>query len=445
MLRRFLFHNFRLVSRLSHWGRRRFTKAGMLASGGLVAAAVFGIDTNQTLAYQLFALLFVLLLLAFITSLFFRAGLSIERKLPNFATTGDTVYYRVRVHNQTRYLQKGLFLIEDLNAKIPTFQEFIQINQAEYYRYNWFDNYVGYPRWSWLMQTRRGATVEKKCLPPLPPHSSLEITMELKPLRRGYIHFSSISFGCTDPFGLVNAIRKIKLSDSLLVLPKRYPVNSIVLSGSRKYQRGGVNLAMSVGDSEEFTALREYRPGDALRHIHWKSWAKLGKPVIKEFQDEFFVRHALILDTFTQESHADYFETAVSIAASFAASPRSHEVLLDLMFVGTETYRFTSGRGLAQVDQLLETLACVEACTDKHFTQLSSLIMQHCNCLSGCICVLLKWDIHRQKLIQQLENMNIPLIVIVVNDNKSSVNSNIISTQVHFLKAENVAEKLAIL
>jgi len=434
MLRRFLFHNFRLISRLSHWGRQRFTKAGMLVAWGLVAAAVFGIDTNQTLAYQLFALLFVLLFLAFISSLFFRAELSIERKLPNCATTGESVQYRVLVHNRTRHLQKGLFLVENLDAEIPTFQEFIQTKEPEQYRYNFFDNYVGYPRWSWLMRTRRGAEVEKKYLPPLPPQSSLEITMELKPLRRGYIHFSSMSFGCTDPFGLVNALKKANESNSLLVLPKRYPVHSITLSGSRKYQRGGVNLAMSVGDSEEFIALREYRPGDALRHIHWKSWAKLGKPIIKEFQDEFFVRHALILDTFTNESNVEYFETAVSVAASFAASPRSHEVLLDLMFVGTEAYRFTSGRGLAQVDQLLETLACVKACTDKHFTQLSTLIMQHCNCLSACVCVLLEWDIHRQQLIQQLENRDIALIVIVISDTESTLDSDVINTPIHFLK-----------
>jgi uncharacterized protein (DUF58 family) len=446
MLRRFLFHNFRIISRITHWGKRRLTQAGMLAVGGVMAGAIFGIDTNQTLAYQLFALLFTLVFLAFIISLFFNAQLSIERKLPDFATAEDAFHYRVKVYNTTNRLQKDLFLVEDLSANFPTFQEFTRAKEPESYRYNWFDNYVGYPRWAWLMKTRLGAEVQKTYLPPLPPHSSIEITMELKPLRRGYIHFSSMSFGCPDPFGLINALRKIKASDSLLVLPKRYPVTALSLKGSRKYQRGGVNLAMSVGDSEEFTALREYRPGDALRHIHWKSWARTGKPIIKEFQDEFFVRHALILDTFTQESLSESFENAVSVAASFAASPRSHEVLLDLMFVGTEAYRFTSGRGLAQIDQLLEILACVQANTEKTFSDLSSLIMQHSNCLSACICVLLNWDISRQYLIQQLENMNIPLIVIVVNDKKEDIEkSTTFKTQIHFLKSDDIAEKLATL
>jgi len=82
----------------------------------------------------------------------------------------------------------------------------------------------------------------------------------------------------------------------------------------------GVALASNVGQSEEFVSLRDYRRGDPLRHIHWRSWAKAGKPVVKEFEDEFFVRHALVLDTFIDDPHSELFEEAVSVAASFAST-----------------------------------------------------------------------------------------------------------------------------
>src|SRR5262249_47616439 len=149
---------------------------------------------------------------------------------------------------------------------------------------------------------------------------------------------------------------------SLLVLPKRYIIPPIALPGAMKYQQGGVALASAVGQSEEFMALREYRRGDPLRHIHWKSWARAGRPVVKEFQDEFFVRHALILDTFTTSARAEVFEEAVAVAASFACSLRSQESLLDLMFVGPQAFCFTTGRGLAHTDQMLEILAAVRIC-----------------------------------------------------------------------------------
>jgi uncharacterized protein (DUF58 family) len=80
----------------------------------------------------------------------------------------------------------------------------------------------------------------------------------------------------------------------VLILPRRYPLPAIALPGTAKYHEGGVALAASVGQSEEYVALRDYRHGDPLRHIHWRSWARVGKPVVKEFEDEFFVRHALM-------------------------------------------------------------------------------------------------------------------------------------------------------
>jgi uncharacterized protein (DUF58 family) len=217
-------------------------------------------------------------------------------------------------------------------------------------------------------------------------------------------------------------------------------VSQLKFTGSRKYQQGGVNLAISVGDTQEFVALREYRPGDALHHIHWKSFAKLGEPVVKEFQDEFFVRYALILDTFTEHEYGQIFEAAVSVAASLAMAPRSHETLLNLMFVGAQTYSFTGGRGVTQTDQFLEILACVRACTEKPFETLFPLVLAHVGAVSGAMCVLLNWDAARQKLVQDLEQAGVPLLVLVL---AAEVATPEVRTKIHFLQLDNLAEQLS--
>jgi uncharacterized protein (DUF58 family) len=148
--------------------------------------------------------------------------------------------------------------------------------------------------------------------------------------------------------------------------------------------------------------------------------AKIGKPVVKEYQDEFFVRHALILDTFQKTPYSEIFEEAVSIAASFACSIQTQESLLDLMFVGAQTYCFTSGRGLAHVDKMLEILASVQPCKDRPFSTLPPLVMERASLLSGCICVLLSWDEERKSLIGMLKALGIPVLVLVVTDDKVS-------------------------
>ena len=414
MLRKFLFHNFCFVFAVDYWIKRRFTKGGMLLLSGLVMAMIFGIDTRRTFAYQLVAILLTLLIFAGVSSLFFRANFTVKRRLPRFATVGEDTHYQVSIQNNTASLQKSLVLSENLSSPLPTFEKFLHTREPGHQRRNWFDNYVGYPRWVWLRRNSRGGNVPPTTLSTLAPHSVLETDLTFTPLRRGYVHLSGLTLSRPDPFGLFYALCTFTVPDKLLVLPKPYPLEKINLPGTQKYQRGGVHLAMSVGDAQEFVALRDYRPGDPLKHIHWRSFAKLGKPVVKEYQDEFFVRHALILDTFTDHSHHDSFETAVSVATTFVRTQSHQDSLLDLMFVGKQAYSFTSGRGVTPTEGLMEILACVDICEDHPFEHLAGLVMQHISALSGAVCILLHWDEPRKTFVQTLKNQGIPLAIFVV-------------------------------
>src|SRR5262249_27122745 len=154
----------------------------------------------------------------------------------------------------------------------------------------------------------------------IPANDEREIPVEFVPLRRGYLNFSAVRIARPDPFGLVRASISRKQQDKLLILPKTYRVPPVRLYGHRKYQPGGINQASAIGDSQEFLSLRDYQPGDPLRSIHWRSYAKRGEPVVKEFHDEYFVRQGLILDTFIETMPPVVFEEAVSLAASFAKS-----------------------------------------------------------------------------------------------------------------------------
>jgi uncharacterized protein (DUF58 family) len=202
-----------------------------------------------------------------------------------------------------------------------------------------------------------------------------------------------------------------------------------------------VALATNVGSSEEFVALRDYRHGDPLRHIHWRSWAKTGKPIVKEYEDEFFVRHALVLDTFDDEPNSDVLEEAVSVAASFACTILTQESLLDLLFVGNQSYCFTAGRGLAHADQMLEILASVKNCADKKFETLEQLVLNHSTAVSGCICVLQRWDDARKSLVTKLKALGVPLLVLIVVPRGGKITE--ASEILHVLEVGKIEEGLA--
>jgi len=408
---RILYFFYQVFTGLRYRTSRRLTRAGLGVVGGCIVAGLAGIDTDNTVAYQAFALLAVLLLMGLGFVFFFRGSFSATRLLPRFGTAGRILRYRVIVQNGSSRRQVGLALLETLSDSRPSFAEWLAVQQAYDRRFRSFR--FGQHR---RRNPFRQAVVKEASVPPLPARDRAEAELELTPLRRGVLRFSGLTLGRPDPIGLMRAFSRIALPQSLLVLPKRYPLPPIALPGVTKYQEGGVAFASNVGQSEEFVSLRDYRRGDPLRHIHWRSWAKVGKPIVKEFEDEFFVRHALVLDTFIDDPRSELFEEAVSVAASFACTVGTQESLLDLLFIGAEAYCFTAGRGLAHKDQMLEVLAGVRTSGDQSFNRLERLVVEHATIVSGCICVFLNWDIRRQELVRKLKELGVPALVMVITE-----------------------------
>jgi uncharacterized protein (DUF58 family) len=440
VLRRFFYRSFRGFAGRQHRVSRRLTPAGQLVAAGLLAALIVGPNTRLTVAYQAVTFLGALLLVALAGALRRPPRLRVRRRLPRFATVGEPLTYTVRVHNPGPQAEHGLALLEDLGDPRPSFEEFATTPDPDEARRNRFDRAVGYPRWSWLLALNRRATVAEQPLPPLPPGGETEVRLTLAPRHRGRVTFTGTTVARREPMGLARALRPLAGPDTLLVLPRRYPLPPVALPGTRKYQHGGIALATSVGDSEEFVALRDYRPGDPLKRIHWRSWARIGRPVVREYQDEFFVRHALVLDTFTQ-APTPAFEEAVSVAASFACAVGTQDSLLDLLFVGPDAYSVTAGRSVGHVDRVLELLAAVRPCRHRPFATLAQLVLERQAALSGAICVLLAWDEARRELVSRLRALAVPTLVLLVTTPEADVTAT--RADVHRLEVGRVGEGLA--
>ena len=413
---RAVYRFYRVMSWLISWSQRRLTFAGWMVLAGFFIASFGGLDMESLSAYQGFVLLLWLLVVAFAFCAVFRVRFSAVRLLPRFGTAGQAFVYRVRIKNLTSKIQEGLTLMENPADPCPSFKEWLAQQLAE-------ERKVRTLRLSRPQQRYnpfRIALVSNATLDPLPASGEVEAQIAVTPLRRGLLRLEGLSLARTDPFGLVRAFSKFRAPETVLILPKRYPLPQVVMPGSLRFQEGGVALASNVGQSDEFVSLREYRRGDPLRRIHWRSWARIGRPIVREFEDEFFARHALVLDTFSDEPYSETFEEAVSVAASFACAVRTQESLLDLLFVGEQAYCFTAGRGVGHVEQILEILASVRACTDKSFETLETLAFNHISAVSGCICVFLAWDEPRQRFVRKLRVLNVPVRVVIIVADKPS-------------------------
>lgn len=398
--------------RLKGWLTKYLTPVGISVLCATFVFGLIGLNVKRSVSYQVFVFLLVLLIVCTVLARCTRYRARAKRHLPRFGIVDTPLRYRVTLHNPTQKQQRGFTASESFNNTFPSLSNFRKVMRTK----------GGQDSWLKLLARRSWAFAPKVAVPPLAPDQQVDIEAELIPLRRGLLTFNQLILACPDPLGLVNRCITLAHPQKVLILPKRYRLPTIQLPGSRRYQSDGLAAAASVGDSEEFRALREYRPGDSPRKIHWKSWAKTGKPIIKEEQAEYAVRHALILDTFQSEDYSETMEEAIAIAASFACTLQTNgqtqESLLDTLFMSNQAHCFTVGRGLGQTESLLSLLASAVPCQDKPFDTLLPVVRSRLSLLSGCICIFLTWDSDRKALIEQLQAANVPTLGLIITDKK---------------------------
>ncbi len=408
---------FRAVSRTSLWFETRFTATGRLIIGGAIVATIFGIDPSRTLALQLSAVLLGIIIVAIFASLRWRPQLELVRDLPETVTVDIATSYSISITNDSDHAEYNLVLTDRLLTRYPTPEAFgQQKSDGREFALHWFDRWVGFPRWLDLLRMGRGARLDAIPLPPIAAHSTITVAVPLVPLRRGKLIFTEQVVKRSDPIGIFFAMYRVSLYGDVISLPKRHPVPTPHWVSERHFHRGGVTQAATVGDSEEFIGLREYRPGDPLRHIHWRSFAKRCTPVVKEYQDEYFDRHALVVDTFLGTAAPINFEAVVSVAASFIESSRPNDSILDLVFIEQQIWRLSTGRGLSDNRHVLLQLAELQPSAVDDFAHLAEYLRRHGDRLASIIMVCTTWDTTRQTFVEELQNRRLRCLALLVGE-----------------------------
>ena len=449
LLRAMLYPGLRQLERWQRFTHERLTPLGRFVLALGFGAGVFGIDTRLNQLHQLFALAMAMLLVAGLSAWVggwrLRRCFSANRVLPRTACVDQPLDYRVQLHSHHPRRQFGLSVSERLPDPRPTRAQFLDPRQGADRHDSRSDRLLGYPRWRRLLARNRWAErTEPTPLESLSAQGVLEARLRLVPKRRGYLRLSELWLIRPDPLGLFQTRVRIHCAQSLLVLPKRYPTPVLSLPGRRRYQPGGWRLAAAVGESPEFIGLREYRAGDSPRLIHWPSWARTGEPQVKEYQDEYFTRHALVLDTFVTPSEAERFEAAVSVAASLCDRIGDGDSLLDLLFVGAKVHGLTGGRGLAGTGQFLEILACAQPCVTQPFARLQEALLGRGGRLSAVVCVLLDFDPPRRALATALQRAGLPTRLLVVSEQEpEAITLGWTGVSVHRIHPDRIAEDLA--
>ena len=364
--------------------RRRFTANDrVLGLVLLVAGPVSSVITVSYPMYYFAIFIFAALLVSRVGGILYRPRVDLARSLPERCAAGAVVTVQAGVTNRGR-----------LPAYDLTVSEFMPHSTIE-------------------------VSIDDEYLDRLLPGESASLSYRLRPARRGAYDFTGPMAMTAFPFGVYRAVRPFKQPHRMLVYPQFTPLSGVDLPVGRKHQPGGLQMVSNVGDSEEFLGNREYRPGDRLRDIHHAAWARTGYPVVREFQQEYLCRIAMVVDTFVpayDRAAREALEAALSLSAAVADVLSRQEYVIDIFAAGPDLYHFQAGRSLAYLDNILDILACIEACPDNPFATLAPAIMTEIKEISTAVVVLMDWDETREQFVRNIRDFGVAVKVIVVRD-----------------------------
>lgn len=163
-----------------------------------------------------------------------------------------------------------------------------------------------------------GRIRETFAIPMLAPGQSKHTEVEFTAAARAVLRVGPLTVRKGDPFGLIRREKSLAESITMYIHPAIVRLDALNAGVARDLE--GQPSGQIVDDDLDFYGLREYKPGDDLRNVHWLSTARTGTMMIRQFEATRRTDTSLTLDV----APGDYideaeFELAVSVHASIGA------------------------------------------------------------------------------------------------------------------------------
>jgi len=255
------------IGRAIRWVFRsnvKIRKEGFLFVGFVIVFGIAAINTGTNLLYLILAMLLSLMIMSSVLASLNLRGLRVSRRMPGYAFAGESFRIHIVLSNPRRRVPA---LVIDARERSGPFGEGGATEEGR--RLFW-----------WVVE----------------PGERRSIAFTVEGIeRRGVYPLEGFTLTTRFPFGFTEQKAAADLPGEVIVFPAPRPLGgeaSRALDIAQEVPRRS-SFATSP---EEFRSLREYRPRDNPRWIHWKSSARAGRLLVKEFEPRASRRAFLVVD-----------------------------------------------------------------------------------------------------------------------------------------------------
>lgn len=398
----------------------KLTLSGRSIAFTMVMVTLMAFYTLSIPVYQLLVSLFTLLAVSMVWGWCTPAKITIHGSVPGKVTAGTRAQARFTLRN------RGASAARELGARLFWLPRGRQ--QAEFgHRVSEHEVTVS-KRYMGGKFLARTIVSEESTIEYLAPGEEGMVELDLEFARRGIYELPGLLVYTQFPFNLFRTPARVNedfmagRGSTVIVLPKFVVAEGINVPTSRSYQPGGISLTSDIGESPEYIGSREYRSGDSIRKIDFRGWARRGEPVVREYQEEYYCRVAVIMDTFVGAGESDEtLEGAVQLTAAVADALSGGEYIIDLFAAGPDLYVFRSGRHTAHFDNILEILACLEQSLANPFDEVGPVLRDEVANISTAVFVFMDWDESRERMVRMAAESGCSVKIYIVREGATTL------------------------
>jgi uncharacterized protein (DUF58 family) len=241
-------------SKTPSWRRRLgFTRIGRWYVGFTIGVGLAAVNTGNNLLFLVLGLLLSSIIVSGILAESSIKGVDVQRRLPDVSISGTPALVGIAVKNR--------------KSRSPSF--------------------------SLEIRERGGDVSGNAFLVLLPPSATQEATYRFTPARRGLHRFEQIEIVTRAPFGLFEKSRPVDAPTELIVFPQKVTPPEADVD---RLMRQGDEGTSRVGVGQEVHGLRDHRPGEDVRAIHWRTSARIGRLIGIDREQERRRRVCVVLD-----------------------------------------------------------------------------------------------------------------------------------------------------
>jgi uncharacterized protein (DUF58 family) len=192
----------------------------------------------------------------------------------------------------------------------------------------------------------------------LPPNSKRRIGFDCQVPRRGRYAFEGSEISTRFPLSLMQGVLKVNNAEEIIVRPRQGELQrgwrELLKLPSRGIQQ--IRSKRSGGDGE-FHSLRDYRRGDSVRMIHWRTSAKRNRLVVRQLERFELRTLILVVDLFRDAESSEFVTEVAATILTNTFRDEQLQVTFSIVSPHPRSYRLQS---VSQLNQALDELALAE-------------------------------------------------------------------------------------